>query len=135
MKSLNKCFLIGSVGRDPELRSTPNGALIANFSIATSDRYKDSQGNWQDKPEWHNLVAIGKTAEIVRDYVQKGAPLHIEGKIQTRQWEKDGQKHWKTEILIEQLIMLGGNKKQEPVDRKTASAEPTQEISDDDVPF
>jgi primosomal replication protein N len=91
-KSVNKVFLLGNVGKDPEIRSTGGGTMVANFSLATSDRFQDAQGNWQDRTEWHNLVAFKRTAEIVRDYVKKGSKLYIEGKIQTRSWDdKDTQ--------------------------------------------
>ncbi len=80
-RSVNKVILLGNVGKDPEIRSTPSGTMVASFSLATSDRYKDAQGNWQDRTEWHNLVAFKRTAEIVRDYVKKGSKLYIEGSL------------------------------------------------------
>ncbi len=86
-KGTNKVFLLGHVGQDPEVRSTFSGVLVANLSLATTDRQKDSQGNWQDKAEWHYLVAFQRTAEIIRDYVTKGTRLFIEGKLQTRSWD------------------------------------------------
>ena len=109
-KSVNKVILLGNVGKDPEIRSTPGGTMVANFSLATSDRFQDAQGNWQDRTEWHNLVAFKRTAEIVRDYVKKGSKLYIEGKIQTRSWEdKDTKaKRYKTEILVNDLSLLSG---------------------------
>ena len=109
-KGMNKSFLLGHVGKDPEFRSTAGGTLVAAFSLATSDRQKDSQGNWNDKAEWHNLVAFSRKAEIVRDYVKKGTQLFIEGKIQTRSWDdkESGQKRYRTEILINELTLLGG---------------------------
>jgi single-strand DNA-binding protein len=85
-KGVNKALLLGHVGKDPEIRSTAGGTIVASFSLATSDRQKDGQGNWADKTEWHNLVAFNRTAEIVRDYVKKGTQLFVEGKIQTRSW-------------------------------------------------
>ncbi len=92
-KSVNKVILLGNVGKDPEIRSTPGGTMVASFSLATSDRQKDAQGNWQDSTEWHNLVAFKRMAEIVRDYVKKGSKLYIEGKLKTRNWEdKDTKK-------------------------------------------
>src|ERR1700689_4166122 len=91
-KSVNKVILLGNVGKDPEMRSTGGGTLVANFTLATSDRQKDAQGNWQDRTEWHNLVAFKRTAEIVHDYVKKGSKLYIEGKIQTRSWEEKNTK-------------------------------------------
>jgi len=109
-KGTNKALLLGHVGKDPEIRSTAGGMTVASFSPATADRQKDSQGNWQDKTEWHNLVAFQRTAEIVRDYVKKGTQLFIEGKIQTRSWDdkESGQKKYRTEILVNELTLLGG---------------------------
>jgi single-strand DNA-binding protein len=108
-KGVNKVFLLGNVGKDPEIRSTAGGTMVASFSLATADRQKDAQGNWTDKSEWHNLVAFSRTAEIVRDYVKKGTQLYIEGKIQTRSWDdKDsGQKKYRTEILVNEMTLLG----------------------------
>ena len=85
-RSVNKVTLLGNVGKDPEIRSTPGGTMVANLALATSDRQKDAQGNWQDHTEWHNLKAFNRTAEIVRDYVKKGSKLYIEGKITTNSW-------------------------------------------------
>src|ERR1700727_1629465 len=109
-KGVNKVLLLGNVGKDPEIRSTAGGTIVASFSLATADRAKDQQGNWQDKTEWHNLVAFSRPAEIVRDYVKKGTQLFIEGKIQTRSWDdkESGQKKYKTEILVNELSLLGG---------------------------
>ena len=109
-KGTNKALLLGHVGKDPEIRSTAGGMIVASFSLATADRQKDSHGNWQDKTEWHNLVAFQRTAEIVRDYVKKGTQLFIEGKIQTRSWDdkESGQKKYRTEILVNELTLLGG---------------------------
>ena len=108
-KGVNKVFLLGNVGKDPEIRATAGGMTIASFTLATADRQKDSTGNWADKTEWHNLVAFQRTAEIVRDYVKKGTQLFIEGKIQTRSWEdkETKQKKYRTEILVNELTLLG----------------------------
>ena len=109
-RGVNKVILLGNVGKDPEIRSTAGGTIVASFSLATADRQKDQQGNWQDKTEWHNLVAFNRTAEIVRDYVKKGTQLFIEGKIQTRSWDdkESGQKKYMTEIVANDLVLLGG---------------------------
>src|ERR1700727_185172 len=109
-KGVNKVLLLGNVGKDPEIRSTAGGTIVASFSLATADRQKDQQGNWQDKTEWHNLVAFSRTAEIVRDYVKKGTQVFVEGKIQTRSWDdkESGAKKYRTEILINELSLLGG---------------------------
>jgi single-strand DNA-binding protein len=115
------------------VRDAPSGSTIANFSIATTDRYKDAAGNWQDKTEWHNLVAFKRTAEIIRDYVKKGSKLYVEGKIQTRSWDdkETGAKRYKTEILVNELALLDSGK---PSERAVEAVE--QEASDDDsIPF
>jgi len=108
-KGVNKVFLLGNVGKDPEIRASQGGMTIASFTLATADRQKDAQGNWQDKTEWHNLVAFQRTAEVVRDYVKKGTQLFIEGKIQTRSWDdkETGVKKYRTEILVNELSLLG----------------------------
>jgi single-strand DNA-binding protein len=109
-KGVNKVMLLGNVGKDPEIRTTAGGMTVASFSLATADRAKDAQGNWADKTEWHNLVCFQRTAEIVRDYVKKGSQIFVEGKIQTRSWDDktSGEKKYKTEILVNDLSLLGG---------------------------
>lgn len=148
-KSVNKVILLGNVGKDPEIRSTPSGTMVANFSLATSDRYQDAQGNWQDRTEWHNLVAFKRTAEIIRDYVKKGAKLYVEGKLQTSSWEDktSGQKKYKTEIIVNDISLLsgrdeGGSRGSTPAtayDQRPASGgddfSQAAEISDEDIPF
>jgi single-strand DNA-binding protein len=133
MKTVNRVTLLGNVGKNPEVRHAPSGSIIANFSIATTDRYKDAAGNWQDRTEWHNLVAFKRTAEIIRDYVKKGSKLYVEGKIQTRSWDdkETGAKRYKTEILVNELCLLDSGKPSE----RTAEAAVGQEIEDSDIPF
>jgi single-strand DNA-binding protein len=111
-KSVNKALLLGYVGKAPELRSTASGTLAASFSLATAERQEDRQGNWTDRTEWHNLIAYGRTAEIVRDYVNKGTHLFIQGKLQTRSWDdkESGQKRYRTEIVVFDLTLLGGGR-------------------------
>ncbi len=154
-KSVNKVILLGNVGKDPEIRSTGGGTMVANFTLATSDRFQDAQGNWQDRTEWHNLVAFKRTAEIVRDYVKKGTKLYVEGKIQTRSWDdkESGQKRYRTEILVNDMSLLSGRDEtgggsggytrssgaavsydQRPTSGPDDFAQ-TAEISDDDIPF
>jgi single-strand DNA-binding protein len=152
-KSVNKVILLGNVGKDPEIKSTPSGTMIANLTLATSDRFQDQGGNWQDRTEWHNLVAFKRTAEIIRDYVKKGSKLYVEGKIQTRSWDdkETGAKRYRTEIIVNDLSLLSGREEgssggyskssgssssydqrgPQPVDDISQSAE----ISDDDIPF
>ncbi len=109
-KGVNKVLLLGNVGKDPEIRASQGGMAIASFTLATADRQKDQTGQWTDKTEWHNLVAFGRTAEIVRDYVKKGSQIFVEGKIQTRSWDdkESGQKKYRTEILVNDMSLLGG---------------------------
>jgi single-strand DNA-binding protein len=114
-KGVNKAILLGHVGKDPEIRSTNGGSLVASFSLATTDRQKDGNGNWLDKTEWHNLVAFNRSAEIVRDYVKKGDKLYIEGKIQTRSWDdrETGQKKYRTEIFVLDVNFASGRSEQQ----------------------
>lgn len=109
-KSVNKVILLGNVGKDPEIKALPSGQAVANFSIATSDRYKDQQGNYQDRTEWHNITAYGKLAEIVRDYVKKGNKLYVEGRLTTRSWDdkETNKKVYRTEIVVNDLSLLSG---------------------------
>lgn len=158
-KGVNKVMLLGNVGKDPEMRATQGGMVIAQLTLATADRAKDQTGNWVDKTEWHNLVCFGRTAEIVRDYVKKGTQLFVEGKIQTRSWDdkESGQKRYKTEILVNELSLLGGRGEREGSgssfgnqggyaqrsgntasfdQRSSAPPEYANEgITDDDIPF
>jgi single-strand DNA-binding protein len=109
-KGVNKVFLLGNVGKDPEIRTTGSGMTVASFSLATAERAKDPQGNWTDKTEWHNIVCFQRTAEVVRDYVKKGSQILVEGKISNRSWDdkETGQKKYRTEILVNELTLLGG---------------------------
>ncbi len=106
-RGLNKVMLIGHLGKDPELKYTPGGAAVATVSLATTESYKDKDGNWQERPEWHRLVIWNKQAEIATEYLKKGAQIFVEGRLQTRNWEKDGQKHYTTEIVVQSFQMLG----------------------------
>jgi single-strand DNA-binding protein len=106
--SVNKVILVGNLGKDPELRYTPSGAAVATFSLATSERYKDKSGEWVDKTEWHNIVAWRNLAEICGKFLHKGKQVYIEGKIQTRSYDdRDGNKRYITEIVADQMQMLG----------------------------
>src|ERR1700755_555286 len=109
MKSVNRVTLIGNVGKDPELNYTPSGVPVAKLSLATNERYKDKSGAWQDKTEWHNLIAWQKTAEIIGEYVKKGSKIYIEGKLQTSSWEdkQTGEKKYKTEVVVSDIVLLG----------------------------
>lgn len=106
--SVNKAILVGRLGRKPELRTTQSGNSVANFSIATSDRRKDQSGEWSEHTEWHNVVCFGRTAENAANYLDKGRQVYVEGRIQTRNYEKDGQTHYRTEVVVNTLQFLGG---------------------------
>ena len=157
-KSVNKVILLGNVGKEPEFKVLPSGQGVANFSIATSERYKDKGGEWQDRTEWHNLVAYAKLAEIVRDYVKKGSKLYVEGRITTRSWDdkESGKKVYRTEIVIGDLSLLSGRGEGEggggsyaragssassagSFDQRHSGAPDdyahSTEITDDDIPF
>lgn len=109
-KSVNKVILVGNLGKDPEVKYTPGGLAVANFSIATNENFKDKSGQWQERTEWHNIVAFQRLAEVVGEYVKKGTKVYIEGRLQTRSWDdkETGQKRYKTEILANDLVLLGG---------------------------
>src|SRR5690606_6162625 len=101
-RGVNKVILIGNVGGDPEVRYMPNGNAVANVTLATSDSWKDKQtGQQQERTEWHRVVFFGRLAEIVGEYVRKGSKLYVEGRLQTREWEKDGIKRYTTEIVVD----------------------------------
>jgi single-strand DNA-binding protein len=105
MSSLNKAQLIGRIGKDPESKQVGN-STVTNFSIATSEKYKDKNGEQVENTQWHNIVAWGRLAEVCRDYLKKGSLVYVEGKIETRSWEKDGEKRYSTEIKALQMTML-----------------------------
>jgi len=154
-KSVNKVILLGNVGKDPDIKVLPSGQPVANFGLATSERYKDQQGNFQEKTEWHNLTAYGKLAEIVRDYVKKGNKLYAEGRLTTRSWDdKDsGKKVYRTEIVVNDISLLSGRgddsggspggysqnrTNTSSFDQRPAGGEDyahSTEITDDDIPF
>ena len=109
MAGLNKAMLIGNLGRDPEIRYSQQGTAMVNFSVATSEQWNDrNTGEKQEKTEWHRVVAFGKPAEILEKYLSKGSKVYIEGRLQTRNYEKDGQTHYTTEIVVREFQFLGG---------------------------
>jgi single-strand DNA-binding protein len=108
MASINKVIIIGNLGRDPETRYMPDGAAITNISVATTDKWKDKNGEMQEKTEWHRVAFFGKLAEIAGEYLKKGSQVYVEGRLQTRKWQdKDGQDKYSTEIVANQMQMLG----------------------------
>ncbi len=109
MASVNKVILVGNLGRDPELRYIPSGQAVANFTLATNDRWRDKEGNNQERTEWHRIVVWGKTAENCAHFLQKGRSVYVEGRLQTREWEdKDGNKRQTTETIAQTVQFLGG---------------------------
>ena len=146
MSSLNKAMLIGRLGQDPEVRYTQSNTAVANFSLATNERYKDRNGEFQEKTEWHRIVAWGRTAEICQEYLRKGSLVYIEGPIQTREWEdKEGQKRYTTEIKTRTMQMLdsrgdqmGASDAPSKPEKKAANSveiDDSFDDMDDDLPF
>jgi single-strand DNA-binding protein len=150
--SLNRAQIIGNLTKDPEVRQTPNGTLVASFTVATNHTWRDQNGNKQEKAEFHNIVAWGKLAEICQSYLKKGKKIFTEGRIQTRDWEgDDGVKRYKTEIIADNMIMLSGREGEGSYENSGADnhqesnfSEPApmsnnqagdDEISIDDLPF
>jgi single-strand DNA-binding protein len=154
-KSVNKVILLGNLGKDPEVKYTPSGTAVAKITVATNERFKDKDGQWQDRTEWHNVVLWQRLAEIAGEYLKKGGKVYIEGKLQTRSWEdkQSGQKKYMTEIVANDLVLLGGrgegssesgsysrsssggnNFDQRAPEQEPASAM-SSPISDEDIPF
>lgn len=139
MASLNKVMLIGNLGKDPELRYTASGTAVANFSLATSDKFKDKGGEWQERVEWHNIQAWDKLAEICGEYLAKGKTIYLEGRIQTRKWQdSSGNDRYTTEIVAEKMQMLspkGEGQHSGCTRRGGESHEEPPFGPDDDIPF
>lgn len=148
MAGINKVILVGNLGKDPEIRYTPSGMAVANFTLATSENYKNKEGQKETKTEWHRIVAFGKLAEICGEYLAKGRQVYIEGRLQTRQWEdKNGNKRSTTEIVTNTMQMLGtprgdagrpekaeAPEKETPAAPSTVAEEPPPSEMDD-IPF
>ena len=145
MSGVNKVILLGRLGRDPEVRYTPDGRAICNFSIATSEEWKDKNtGEKKEKTEWHRIVVFGRMAEVCGEYLTKGQQIYVEGKLQTRQWEKDGTTHYATEIVMSAFQFVG-DKQDKPRQRQQYGMTPQQvadtmggtvmEDNSDDIPF
>ena len=138
MRGVNKVILIGNLGKDPELRYLPSGQAVTKFSLATGSKWKDKEGQWQDRTDWHNIVAFGKTAEICNEYLKKGSQVYIEGRIQTRSYDdRDGNKKWITEIIAQSMQMLGRKGEAEEETPEAVEEPQTGEAKseDDDLPF
>ena len=131
--SLNKVILIGRLGQEPTIRHMPNGEAVCNFSVATSESWKDSNGQKQERSEWHNVTMYRKLAEIAGQYLTKGSQVYLEGKIQSRKYQgKDGIERTAYDIIANEMKMLGGNAQTPAQKQQPAQA---QEDIDDDVPF
>lgn len=149
---LNKVMIIGRLTRDPEIRSTPNGAQVASFSVATGFTWTDQSGQKKEQTEFHNVVAWRKLAEIIGQYLKKGSQVYIEGRLQTRSWEgQDGKKNYRTEIVADNMIMLGArsssssaapvaepnqmSQPSSPAPSASGDSVPEIQIDDSDIPF
>jgi len=134
MAGVNKVILVGNLGKDPEVKHLDNGVAVANFSLATTENYKNKEGEKVSQTEWHNIVLWRGLAEVAEKYLKKGSSVYIEGKIKTRKWEdKDGNTRYNTEILADNMTMLGGKK-----DSQENPINPSQETASDkadDLPF
>lgn len=136
MASVNKVILVGNLGRDPEIKMTPSGQKVASFSIATTEKYNDKQGQKQEKTDWHNIVAWSRLAEIIEQYVRKGSSVYIEGKLTTRSWDdQQGQKKYRTEVIANQLQMLGGRSEAPAQDNMNQDPNYGSMPADEDLPF
>lgn len=149
--SVNRVILVGRLGKDPEIRHTSGGQSVANFSVATDESYKNRDGEKVKKTEWHRIVIWGKLAEIVESYLTKGSLVYLEGKIQTKEWEKDGVTRYDKEIVCDQMRMLGGTGERSEGEqestttksksntkksaKKTESEEEPYAAADEDIPF
>jgi single-strand DNA-binding protein len=144
MAGINKVILIGNLGRDPEVSYTPNGLAVAKFSIATSDSWKDKKsGEMQERTEWHRITAFGKLGEICGEYLSKGKQVYIEGRLQTSSWEKDGITRYSTDIIANDMKMLGakgGGDRSAAPDKSqgqgfSGGGNAAPSATDDDIPF
>lgn len=146
-RGVNRVIIVGTLGRDPVVRFAANGTAIANLSVATSEQWKDQQGNKQEKTEWHRVVMFGKLAEIAGQYLKKGSQVYVEGRIQTKKWQgKDGQDRYTTEIVVNQMNMLGSTQARDnssngagyrqPQATQQAQSPPQESADfDDTIPF
>jgi single-strand DNA-binding protein len=142
MAGINKVILVGRLGQDPEVRYTPGGVAVANFSIATSEEWKDKDtGEKKERTEWHRIVAWRKLGEICGEYLSKGRQVYVEGKLQTESWEKDGVTRYTTKIIASDVQFLGGKESagtyspSEPSAPPEYMEPPRPDTEDDDIPF
>lgn len=130
MSSVNKTILLGNLGKDPEIRVLENGSKVANFSMATTESYKNKSGERVENTEWHNVVFWGKIVDVIEKYLKKGSKIYLEGKLKTRSYEHEGVKKYTTEVFGNSLVMLGGRQGEAVPENNSAVADP-----DDDLPF
>lgn len=143
MASLNKVMLIGNLGRDPEVRYTASGQAVAGFTLATTEKFKNKNGEWEERTEWHRITLWGRLAEISGEYLSKGKTVYIEGRLQTREYEKDGIKRYTTEIVGDRMQMLspkgerrgGGDSYGGPPAGGNGGGYEPPPFQDDDIPF
>lgn len=139
MSSLNRVTIMGNLGKDPEVRYTQGGDAICNITVATSETWKDKNGEKQEKTEWHRIVFFGRQAEIAGEYLKKGRPVLVEGKLQTRKWtDKDGVEKYTTEIVASNLVLMGGRDDGERSAPSKPAGKPASKNAadfDDDIPF
>lgn len=140
MSSVNKALLIGNLGEDPDLSYTDGGTAVCNLSIATNESWTDDNGREQTRTEWHDVVAWGRLAEVVAEYLSKGSSVYVEGKIETRSWEhKDGSTRYSTEIKAQEVNFLGGSEngsgERDPASTREPEPEEDFEEPDDELPF
>ncbi len=136
MAGINKVILVGNLGKDPEVRHLEGGVSVAKFTLATSESYKDKSGNKVEQTEWHNIVVWRGLADVAEKYLKKGSTIYLEGKIKTRSYDKDGSKHYATDIVADSFTMLGGKKESSPSSEAGSglSAEMAPDKTDD-LPF
>ena len=133
---VNKAILIGRLGKDPEVRYTPDGLMVTNFNLATDEQWKDKSGQKVQKTEWHRIVTFGKLAEICGNYLTKGKMIYVEGRIQTRSWEdKEGAKRYTTEIVASDMRMLDSKGQGKGLESPAEEPYPAGAVSEEDVPF
>ena len=139
MRGVNKVILVGHLGQDPDVRAMPSGSSVANLSLATNEQWRDKNtGEQQERTEWHRLAVFGRLAEIAGQYLRKGAPVYVEGRLRTRKWQdRDGHDRYSTEIVVNELQMLGGrgSTSQAGPDRPAPPAESRDPASRPDMPF
>jgi single-strand DNA-binding protein len=143
-RSVNKVILVGNVGKDPEVKYSPSGTPVAKFSVATNERFKDRNDQWQDRTEWHNIVAWQRLAEIAGEFVTKGSKIYVEGKLQTSCWEdgQSGERKYRTEIIAREIVLLGSRvngtnieSSDHPEKQNTPSESVPGSVVDDEIPF